>query len=554
MGKPLKMMTRSPVKIVAVAVFVCGLVNIFSVAQPPLPHRIAKILQLFPLRLVETLHVMTLLIGLALLIIAINLCRRKRNAYQLALFLSLASVALHLVKAIDYEEAIVSFCIAALLIVSKKQFSVKSAPFYSSDAIPKAIIAMSATFLYGSLGFWLLDRRGFGINFSIKESMIQTFQQIAFIDTGIIPKTRHARFFLTSLHWIAVVSALYFTSLLFRPIVFRFRTGEQERDRAKRIIEAHGHSPLDYFKYWPDKTFFFSSSGEGVISYGVHKGIALVLGDPVGPQHEMEETLRSFIAFCHAKGWQSALYQVQPFLLPLYNKMGLSHLKIGDEAIVNLQTFSLKGNHKKDLRHSVNKFEKEGYTLRFYSPPLSEPLLDQLESVSEDWLKTPGRRERTFTSGQFRRDSIATTPVWTLETPNGKIVAFFNKIPSHRKGEATIDLMRHRRDAPRGAMDYLFVKLFADLRQQGFLTFSLGMTPLSGFRPNEKGRKTERAIYAMVRQLNFIFHFKGLKAYKSKFSDIWEPRYLVYENILSLGKVAQALNKLTGAARIFRSI
>jgi phosphatidylglycerol lysyltransferase len=129
------------------------------------------------------------------------------------------------------------------------------------------------------------------------------------------------------------------------------------------------------------------------------------------------------------------------------------------------------------------------------------------------------------------------------------MIAFVNRIKSHQHGEATIDLMRHLQTAPNGTMDYLFTKLFLECRQEGFVRFNLGMVPLDGFSEGERPSYEERAIHDVVHHLNFLFSYSGLRHYKAKFADAWEPRYLVYKNILSLPKAAMAFARVSELRR-----
>jgi phosphatidylglycerol lysyltransferase len=125
------------------------------------------------------------------------------------------------------------------------------------------------------------------------------------------------------------------------------------------------------------------------------------------------------------------------------------------------------------------------------------------------------------------------------------MLAFANQIPSYRSGEATIDLMRHRADAPAGVMDYLFVKLFLQMKEKGFARFSLGMAPMSGFQTNENASVEEKAIHSFFQHLNFLFSYRGLKRYKAKFADSWEPRYSIYRTPLDLARMALALSAVS---------
>ncbi len=94
-------------------------------------------------------------------------------------------------------------------------------------------------------------------------------------------------------------------------------------------------------------------------------------------------------------------------------------------------------------------------------------------------------------------------------------------------------------------MDYLFVELFARQKQMGFTRFNLGMAPMSGFRENEESSAEERAVHSFLRRLDFLFSYEGLFNYKKKFASSWEPRYVVYRNVLDLPRLAVALGRVS---------
>jgi phosphatidylglycerol lysyltransferase len=220
-------------------------------------------------------------------------------------------------------------------------------------------------------------------------------------------------------------------------------------------------------------------------------------------------------------------------------------LKVGDEAIVDLTGFTLQGAAAKTFRSKVNLLEKAGIRTQYFEPPISGALMAELKQVSDEWLDIPGRRERQFTLGMFDEEYIRGTPVFTAEDPSGKVLAFLNLIPSYRRGESTVDLMRRRNEGPNGVMDYTFVKLFLYLKERGFERFNLGMAPMAGFQEQEEASPEERAIHAFFQHLNFLFSFKGLLAYKAKFASIWEPRYVMYRSALDLPRLGFALGKVS---------
>jgi lysylphosphatidylglycerol synthetase-like protein (DUF2156 family) len=277
----------------------------------------------------------------------------------------------------------------------------------------------------------------------------------------------------------------------------------------------------------------------------VGRSFAVALGDPVGTEERMKELVSDFAMYCRDNSWGLGFHHVMPDFLGVYQELGFTKLKVGDEAIVDLKEFSLQGKSARSFRAKVNQVEARGIEAIYYSPPIAPALMAELREVSDEWLQTPGRRERQFGLGMFDEEYLSATPVFAAIDAGRKVLAFVNVIPSYRKGEATVDLMRRRTNTPNGIMDYLFVKLFLRNKEQGFDRFNLGMVPMTGFQPHEEASPEERAIHVFVQHLNFLFSFKGLLAYKAKFATSWEPRYAVYRTPLDLVRLAFALNRVS---------
>jgi phosphatidylglycerol lysyltransferase len=168
-----------------------------------------------------------------------------------------------------------------------------------------------------------------------------------------------------------------------------------------------------------------------------------------------------------------------------------------------------------------------------------------MKQVSDGWLQIPGRRERGFSLGMFEQSYLRLTPVCAAVDSGGDMLAFANVIPSFCRGETTIDLMRHLPDAPHGMIDFLFSKLLILKKQEGYQRFNIGMAPMAGFREDEESSLEERAVHFFLQQLNFLFSYQGLFHYKAKFATIWEPRYIVYRNVLNLPRIARALAEVS---------
>jgi phosphatidylglycerol lysyltransferase len=354
----------------------------------------------------------------------------------------------------------------------------------------------------------------------------------------------HQETLLSSTLLFSLTASVYSGFALFRPMLYRFHMVPRERAMARGIVQHYARTPLDLFKLWPDKCYFFSPSQRCVIAYRVANNTAVALGDPVGPKAEIGATAREFVEMCRKNGWAVAFYQTLPDFLPVYRRLRLKRLKIGDDAMVDLPHFSLQGKSKRELRCKVRQLEAMGIHSREFQPPVPDDIIAQLKAVSDQWLRIPGRRERSFTVGQFDPDYLRSTPVLVVVDSVGTVLAFINLI-SVGRSEITGDLMRRRTDAPNGTMDYLFIKLFLYARERGYARVSLGMAPMTGFQKSEEATMEERAIHRLFQKLDFLFSFRGLYRYKAKFATSWEPRYLVYGNVLELPRTALALRRLS---------
>ncbi len=519
-----------------------GILNLISVMGGASQTKVLA--PVFPLEFISLSRTLTILIGLALIVASLNIYKRKKRAWGIVLALSSFSTTLHLTRGLNYEEAL-SFALFLLLLLTRDVFTVKSGRPDFRSVLLRLLVSAVAAIAYGITGFWLLDERHFGIHFRTGDAIVATLRFLFLSgDARLLPHTPYGHWFLDSLYIITLTASVYSGFALFRPRLYQFRIVPRERAVAREIVQQYARTPLDLFKLWPDKSYFFSPSHRCVIAYRVADNIAIALGDPVGPEGEIEPTVREFLEMCRDSGWAAAFYQTLPDFVPLYLRLGMKKLKIGDDAMVDLLDFSLDGKSKRELRSKVRQLEDMGIHTLECEPPVPDDMIAQLKTVSDQWLRIPGRRERSFTLGQFDPDYLRSKPVLSVVDSIGTVLAFINLISVDR-AEITGDLMRRRTDVPNGIMDYLFIKLFRYARERGYARFSLGMAPMTGFQEHEEATAEERAIHGLFQQLNFLFSFRGLHHYKAKFATSWEPRYLIYRNLLELPRTAFALRRVS---------
>jgi len=128
----------------------------------------------------------------------------------------------------------------------------------------------------------------------------------------------------------------------------------------------------------------------------------------------------------------------------------------------------------------------------------------------------------------------------------GQAIAFANLWPGAEGSELSIDLMRHRPEAPRGIMDFLFVSIMLWGKGQGYKWFSFGMAPLSGLEQSGAGALWGNIGALIYRHGEHFYNFQGLREYKNKFGPVWEPKYLAYPGAFTLPTVFLNLTTMIG--------
>jgi phosphatidylglycerol lysyltransferase len=152
-------------------------------------------------------------------------------------------------------------------------------------------------------------------------------------------------------------------------------------------------------------------------------------------------------------------------------------------------------------------------------------------------------REKGFSLGFFSEDYIRRFPIAVVRR-GAQIVAFANVWTSGHMNEVSVDLMRHRADAPSGVMDYIFLNLILWAREQGYRFFNLGMAPLSGLENRSLGSVWNRVGALTFRFGENFYNFQGLRQYKEKFDPVWEPMYIASPGGLALPRILTNLATL----------
>jgi phosphatidylglycerol lysyltransferase len=527
----------------ALLIFTQGILNIISVVTPPLHPRLKLIRTFLPLEAINASNILILFTGVALLITSAYMFKGLKNAWRIALLLSIFSLVGNITKALDYEEATFAAAIIVLLLLSRSQYRLRSSVKWIRVGIISVLIVFLSVLIFGYLSFYFIDKKHFGIDFTWDQSLVNTIK-IFFLggNESLHPLTPFGHQFIWLIHTLGFLSWGFLLFTVIKPFIKVETENESGRERAAILLKEYGNSSIDYFKISEDKLFFFSEIHDAFISYRIAGGFAIVLEEPVCAEENKLEVLAEFYRQCKKMGLKVAFYRVDENSILWFNQLRKQKLIIGQEAILDAENFSLQGKDKQSLRNALNSLKKKGFDSKIYKAPLDNNLVNELSNISNEWLQAYEKDEQVFSQGMFNAKEIANQDVITIANADGEIVAFLNIIPDYSPEECTYDLIRKKRDAPGGCMDALIIKLIEYAKEKGCKYINLGLVPMTGITVPQS--PSEQIIKFAGEKLKRFRHFQGLRDFKEKYATIWENKFLVYENDYDLLQLPAALNKV----------
>lgn len=523
-------------RVLSLFAFLSGLMLLFSGATPAAAGRLDLLDRLLPSGVIEVSHFLGSVAGGVLLILSQGLARRLDAAYYFTTATIVAGMAASLLKGFDYEEAVLLLLVLLVLRRARPAFD-RRAAFFDARFSPAWTAAV-----VGALGasVWL----GF-FTFKHVEYSHELWWQFELHGEA-------SRFLRASVGAAMVLLLFGFTRLVrYRPPPESAAPSDADLEDAGRVIAAQ---PLTFpfLVFLKDKALLFDDDRRGFVMYGVQGRTWVALGDPVGPEDRFPDLIRRFLERCDDFGGVPVFYEVGKTHLHRYADFGLTFVKLGEEAQVDLATFGLEGSQAAKYRQAIRRLEKDGGSFRVVEPAQVPAILGQLRGVSDDWLAEKAGAEKGFSLGFFDETYISRFPVAVVERER-RIVAFATLWPGSHQLELSIDLMRYHRSAPKGVMEALLVHLMRWGKEQGYRRFVLGMAPLSGLEDSPVAPLWNRLGTFLYEHGESVYNFQGLRAYKDKFNPVWEPRYLAYPGGLRLARIMADVSALVagGYRKIF---
>jgi lysyl-tRNA synthetase class 2 len=520
----------------ALAAALVGAINVASALTPDIRWRGHLLLDFEPVEAVRLLHAFALPTGMALLLVAPYLFKRRRRAWQAAIALMLLLGLLDLLKGLDFEETAITWLTAAGLARGRSAFGVDH----------DAITVRSAVWrvpLIGALGLALSGAAAWASQGhpSLTSVARETWDLLRWAPGQL---HLHHLPLAAIVHGIEVGTLMAIAYAIFRPLAGpRALPGSAARGAAAGLVRAHGSDTLSFFKLRADKHYFFSADRSAFVGYRVENGVLLLSGDPVGPDAALADLLTQVRAFADLRGLRLGAVGASERLLPLYERLGLRTLYLGDEAVLDLLQFSLEGRPIRKVRQSVSRLEKAGFSAQLHAvSELDAATTAAVEAVLERGREGAPERGFSMAMDSIRSEHDADTLVVLARDesdPDRPIRGVLHFVPCYGRAAMSLSFMRRDPGTPNGLTEFMVVRAVQLLRERGVEEMSLNFAAFAKWLHSPQ-RASERALGKLIALGNPFFQIESLYRFNAKFFPRWEPRYLVYEGALGLPRAGLA--------------
>jgi lysylphosphatidylglycerol synthetase-like protein (DUF2156 family) len=509
-----------------------GLLNVIMTTVRPLRSHLHLVLTMLPLDVAKGAAALTAVAGIVMIMLARGLRRGQRRAWFLSVTILSATIVFHVLRGGSVVSLLIAAGILVALIGQRRYFLASSDRTSAAETLWLLGLVAVVAVWFATLGIEATSNRHhlpkLGVVIMACVERLAGQYEISLPD-------RVSDFVNPTLLAIGISLIVLTIFFLTRPVVDRrLSTSATSRERrlaelrAREIVRRHGHGTLDYFALRDDKQFFFYR--DSLVAYAVYGGVALISPDPIGPEAERTEVFSAFREFAEARGWTIGVMAAGEEWLGIYHAAGLHYLYLGDEAIVDCQTFSLAGHKMKGLRQACTRLSRYGYTIEFFDPSKMDPsrVIDIVELIS---LLRRGGGERGFSMmlGRLfdpRDKGLLLTVVYG---PDGKAAAVCQFVPSPAINGYSLDLMRRDPgEHPNGLIDYALCSTIEHLRLQGSKGLSLNFAAFRSVIEGEKDTTFTRVERWALKRLSGILPIESLWTFNSKYHPTWLPRHLVY--------------------------
>jgi lysyl-tRNA synthetase class 2 len=435
----------------------------------------------------------------------------------------------------------------------------RAKPQFQARGRAKDLLAAIICFVVGSLvililGTWLVST--FGTTPDLLTATLHVIDkmlgEVGLVRTDVVRSPLWVTILLDVLGAAVILTATY---LFFKPPPETHMLSAADEARVRTLLRSFGEwDSLGYFATRRDKSIVWNTgnpaTAQAGVSYRVIGSVSLASGNPVGDPEHWRSAIDQWRAKARTHGWSLAVMGAGDLGAEAYNEAGLTAFEIGDEAILDMRSFSLNGPGMKSVRQSVSRLQRRGYTtIVTRHADVDAAHFEQLSNSASQW-RGDGGDERGFSMALGRLGDPLDSECVLVEAHDegGRLRAFLSFVPWGRNG-LSLDLMRRDPTADNGLVELMVASLAerAAVFGVGRVSLNFAMFREAFERGAELGAGPIARLWRQALLLaSRNWQLESLYRSNAKYQPEWQPRYICFEYTSDLPRVGTAAGSAEG--------
>jgi len=481
----------------------------------------------------------TMLSAGTMLVLAGALSRRKRRAWVLMLIVvAIGTVANCQVR--RWWVALLNIAVLLLLVRARQDFRARSERASRLAAL-RLLAVMGPFCVFAGMLIALRLAPDEPADTRLQEVLLGLLGFAPDVETGRSPGCTALQ---VALNTLGGLTALLVLVVALAPARKTSRLSAADECRLRELLDRFGdRDSLGYFALRGDKTAIFSPSGKAAVVYRVVGGVSLASGDPVGDPEAWPAAIEAWLREAGEYGWTPGVIGACENGAIAYQRAGLDSLEVGDEAVLDLNAFTLQGRRMRVVRQAVNRVRRAGYTLDVRRQrDLPHEDLPELIAVAHALRAEDVERGFSMALGRLGSPRDPELMLARARDAEGRLVAVLSFVPWGTDG-LSLDVMRRSRNSENGTLEFVVCSLAEQARDLGIRRISLNFAVFRSVF--ERGSRVGAGPVLRLWHRTLVvasrwWQIESLYRANAKYAPLWSPRFLCFRRAADLPRVAVA--------------
>jgi lysyl-tRNA synthetase class 2 len=271
--------------------------------------------------------------------------------------------------------------------------------------------------------------------------------------------------------------------------------------------------------------------------------VSLASGDPLGDPEAWPGAIQAWLGEADTYAWTPGVVGASEEGAIAYRRAGLDSLELGDEAVLDLDEFSLEGRSMRVVRQAVNRVRRAGYALDVRRQcDLTEQEIAEVRTTAEALRGEDVERGFSMALGRVGDDRDPQLMIARARDAEGRLVAVLTFVPWGADG-LSLDLMRRAHDTENGTVEFVVVGVAEQVRALDVRRISLNFAVFRSVF--ERGSRVGagpvlRLWHRLLMVASRWWQIESLYRANAKYQPEWIPRFVCFRRAAELPRVAVA--------------